>query len=89
MSIKAHPRLICEIPRSSDRWKKVRNLRSASECSNGTCKSSDLDILESPGIYGLSMASIEATMACLTTLLKRTMRFVMRITLNLMRHLKT
>lgn len=35
------------------------------------------------------MASIEATMACLTTLLKRTMRFVMRITLNLMRYLKT
>ncbi|GAI44977.1 unnamed protein product, partial [marine sediment metagenome] len=52
MSIKAHPRLVCEIPRCSDRWKKIRNLRSASERSNGTCKSSDLDILESPRIYG-------------------------------------
>jgi len=61
MSIKAHPRLVCEIPRCSDRWKKIRNLRSASERSNGTTKSSDLDILESPRIYGLKMASIEAT----------------------------
>ncbi len=88
MSIKAHPRLISEIPRCSDRWKKIRNLRSASERSNGTCKS-DLDILESPRIYGLSMASIEATMACITTLLKRVMSFVIGVTLNLMKYLKT
>jgi len=27
MSIKAHPRLVSEIPRCSDRWKKIRNLR--------------------------------------------------------------
>jgi len=89
MSIKAHPRLISEIPRCSDRWKKIRNLRSTSERSNGTCKSSDLDILESPRIYVLSMAFIEATMTCITTLLKRVMCFVMGITLNLMRYLKT
>jgi len=78
MSIKAHPRLISEIPRGSNRWKKIRNLRSASERSNGTCKS-DLDILESPRIYGTKMASIEATIACITTLLKRVMHFVIRI----------
>jgi len=89
MSIKAHPRLVCEIPRCSDRYRKLRNLRSASERSNGTCKSSDLDILESPRIYGLAMASIEATMACITTLLKRVMHFVVGITLDLMRYLKT
>jgi len=89
MSIKAHPRLVSEISRCSDRWKKIRNLRSASERSNGTCKSSDLDILESPRIYGLTMASIEATMACITTLLKRVMGFVIKITLNLMKYLKT
>jgi len=88
MSIKAHPRLISEIPRCSDRWKKIRNFRSASERSNGTCKS-DLDILESPRIYGLAMASIEATMACITTLLKRVMSFVIGVTLNLMKYLKT
>jgi len=89
MSIKAHPRLVCEIPRCSDRWKKIRNLRSASERFNGTCKSSDLDILSSPRIYGLTMASIEATMACITTLLKRVMSFVIGVTLNLMKYLKT
>jgi len=48
MSVVAHPRLVCEIPRSSDRWKKIRNLRSASDRSNGTTKRSDLDIMESP-----------------------------------------
>jgi len=35
------------------------------------------------------MASIEATMACITILLKRVMRFVIGITLNLMKYLKT
>ena len=89
MSIKAHSRLISEIPRCSERWKKIRNLRSASEHSNGTRKSSDLDILESPRIYGLTMASIQTTMACITTILKRVKRFVIGITLNLMRYLKT
>jgi len=34
------------------------------------------------------MASIEATMACITTLLKRVMRFVIGITINLMKYLK-
>ena len=88
-SIKAHPRLVCQIPRCSDRWKKIRNLCAVSERSNGTTKSSDLDILDSPRIYGLAMASIEATMACITTLLKWMMHFVIGITLNLMRYLKT
>ena len=63
--------------------KKVRNLRSASERSNGTCKRSALDILESPRIYGLAMASIEVTMACITTLLKSIMRFIIRVPLIL------
>jgi len=89
MSIKAHPRLVYEIPRCSDRWEKIRRLRSSSERSNATAKESDLDILESPRIYGLKMASIEASMACITILLKRVMRFVIGITLNLMRYLKT
>ena len=89
MSIKAHPRLVCEIPRCSDRWKKIRKLRSASERSNGTTKESDLDILEHPRIYGLKMASIEAIMACITTLLKRTMHFVIGVTLNLIKYLET
>jgi len=89
MSIKAHPRLVCEIPRCSNRWKKIRNLRSASERCNGTTKESDLDILEHPRIYRLKMASIEATMACITTLLKRVTRFIIKVTLNLMKYLKT
>jgi len=35
------------------------------------------------------MASIEATMACMAALLKRVMHFVIAITLNLMKYLKT
>ena len=89
MSIVAHPRVTCEIPRSSDRWKKIRNLRSASERTNGATKEADLDILETPRIYGLDRASIEATMACITTLLKRVMKFIIKVTLNLMKYLKT
>ena len=89
MSIKPHPRLVCETPRCLDRWEKIRNLRSASEQSNGITKSSDLDILESPPIYELSMASIEATMAGVTTLLRRMIRFVTGITLDLIKYLKT
>jgi len=46
-------------------------------------------ILESPWIYGLKMASIEAIMAYITTLLKKVMRFVIGITINLMKYLKT
>ena len=89
MSIKAHPRLVCEIPRCLDHWEKIRNLRSASERSNGITKSSDLDILESPRICGVSMASIEATMAGVTILLRRMIRFVIGTTLNLIKYLKT
>jgi len=89
MSIKAHPRLVYEVPRCSGRWETTRNLRSASKRSNGTTKSFDLEVLESPRIYGLAMASIKATMPCIATLLKWVTRFVVRITLSFMRHLKT
>jgi len=46
-------------------------------------------ILDSPHIYGLAMAFIEATVASITTLLKLAMRFVIGITLNFMTYLKT
>ncbi|MCD6318505.1 hypothetical protein J7M02_05510 [Candidatus Aerophobetes bacterium] len=45
--------------------------------------------LESPRIYGLAAASIEVTLACITTILKRVVCFVIGITLNLIRHLRT
>ncbi|RLE07988.1 transposase, partial [Candidatus Aerophobetes bacterium] len=89
MSIRTHPRLVCEIPRSSKRWKKIRNLRSTSERTNGTTKEADLDILESPRVFGLTAASIEVALACITTLLKRVMKFIVRVTLNLTNYLKT
>lgn len=69
--------------------KRLETFAQPLERSHGTTKSSDLDILDSPRIYGLAMASVEATMACITTLLQRVMCFVMGIILNLMKYLKT
>jgi len=47
--IQENPRLLCEIPRGTKRWKKIRNLRPASERTNSTAKS-DLDILAHPWV---------------------------------------
>ena len=69
--------------------KKTRNLRSASERTNGITKEADLNILESPRVFGLTAASIEATTACITTPLKMVMKFIVRVTLNLIGYLKT
>ena len=45
MSIKDYPRLINEIPRGSNLYKSIKNLRSASERANSTIKE-DIKILE-------------------------------------------
>jgi len=87
--LKLIPDWSARFPGPQSDGKRLKTFARPLKRSNGTCKSSDLDILESPRIYGLAMASIEATMACIITLLKRAMRFIIRITLNLMRYLKT
>lgn len=80
--ISNNPRLLCEIPRGTKRWKKIRNLRPASERTNSTAKS-DLDILARPRIMNLERAGILARVACMVVLLKRFLDFVVRITLRL------
>lgn len=83
-----NPRLYTEIPRASQRWKKIRNLRVSSERTNATAKS-DLDILNHPHTRGLLRMAILAQLACMATLLKRFLNFVVKITLKLRRFKST
>jgi len=67
MSIKAHPRLLAwfvRFPGVLIDGKRLEGFARPLKRSNATAKESDLDILESPRIYRLKMASIEASMAC-------------------------
>ena len=74
--------VLCEIPRGTKRWKKIRNLRPASERTNSTAKS-DLDILARPQVMGLERAAILGQLACIVVLLKRFLNFVVRVTVTL------
>lgn len=76
------PRLFCEVPRGSKRWKKIRNLRPASERTNSTAKT-DLNILERPKVLGMARSAILAQLACIVILLKRFVCFVSKVTLSL------
>jgi len=88
MSIVQYPRLICEVPRGSARYKKIRNLRVSSERTNSTAKA-DLDILDHPRVMGLERAKILGQIACIVTLLKRVLNFIVEITLIWRKHIST
>ena len=83
MSIKNYPRLTCEVPRGTKRRKQIRNLRPSSERTNATAKSSDLNVLDHPRTMGLVRMGILAQIACIVTLLKKFLFFIVRNTLNL------
>jgi hypothetical protein len=87
-AIAENPRLFCEIPRGTQRWKKIRNLRPASERTNSTLKS-DLDILERPQVMSLERAAILAQLACISVCLKRLLDFIVRVTLTLRKAIAT
>jgi hypothetical protein len=82
------PRLLCEIPRGTKRWRKIRNLRPASERTNATAKA-DLDILTHPQVMNLQRAAILAQLTCIVVLLKKFLVFVVRITLMLRKAIAT
>lgn len=79
-TISYNPRILCEIPRGTSRYKKIRNLRPASERTNSTAKS-DLDILAHPRVRNLTRMAILAQITCIVTLLKRFLDFVVKVTL--------
>jgi len=78
MSINDFPRLICEIIRGTDRYQKIKALRSASERTNSAAKE-DLCILDKPKIRGLKNAGILAQTAVITLLLKRIIFFIVKV----------
>jgi len=80
MSIKDHPRLINEVLRGTDRYHKIKALRSASERTNSSAKE-DLCILNKPKIRGLKNAGVLAQLAVMALLLKRIICFIVKVTL--------
>ena len=80
MSIKQFPRLITEVIRGTYRYRKLKALRPASERINSTAKD-DFCILLKPKIRGLKSAGVLAQMAVIVVLLKRIIRFIVKVTL--------
>ncbi len=80
MSVNDFPRLIIEVLRGTDRHHKLKALRSASERTNSSTKE-DLCILNKPKIRGLKNAGVLAQMAVMVLLLKRIIRFIVKVTL--------
>jgi hypothetical protein len=80
MSIKDFPRLISEVLRGTDRYQKIKALRSACERTNSSTKE-DLCILNKPKIRGLKNAGVLAQLAVMALLLKRIISFIVKVTL--------
>lgn len=80
--ISKNPRLFCEIPRGSNRWRKTRMLRPASERTNSSAKS-DLDILAHPRTRGSKRMAVLAQYTCMTILLSRFVNLVVKIHLKI------
>jgi hypothetical protein len=82
MSVRQFPRLITEVIRGTDRYHKIKTLRSAAERTNSTAKE-DFCILSKPKIRGIKMAGVLAQVAVMIVLLKRISKFIVRVTLVL------
>ena len=74
------PRLITEVIRGTDRHRKLKVLRSASERTNSSAKD-DFCILTKPKIRGISRAGVLSQMAAIVVLLKRVTAFIIKVTL--------
>jgi hypothetical protein len=81
VSIAQHPRLILEIPRGSERHRKLHTLRSAAERTNSTLKE-DNGILHEPPVRSLRRAAMVSQMGVITTLIDRVTRFVLDRTIK-------
>lgn len=88
MPISKNPRLITEIPRGSKRWKKIYNIRTSSERTNSAAKT-DLDVIDKPIVMGVKRARILAVLACIATLIKKLLHFIVNITLTLRKAIST
>ena len=82
MSIIEFPRLITEVVRGTQRYHKLKALRSASERTNSTAKE-DFRILSKPKIRGFQHAAIISQISAIVILLKRICSFIIKVTLAL------
>ncbi len=81
MSVRDFPRLIIEVLRGTDRHRKVKALRSASERTNSTAKD-DFSILVKPRVRGLRHAGVLSQLAATVVLLKRISSFIIKVTIS-------
>jgi hypothetical protein len=79
--IAERPRLLLEIPRGTERYRRLHCLRSAAERTNSTLKD-DNAILRNPSVRSLRRASMESLMGVMTTLIDRVVRFAIDITVK-------
>jgi hypothetical protein len=82
MSVIQFPRLITEVIRGTDRYQKLKALRSAAERTNASAKD-DFCILSKPRVRGLKHAGILSQIAVIIVLLKRVAAFIVKVTLSL------
>lgn len=82
MSVIQFPRLITEVIRGTDRYQKLKALRSAAERTNASAKE-DFFILSKPKVRGLKHAGILSRIAVIIVLLKRVAAFIVKVTLSL------
>ena len=80
MSVTDFTRMISEVLRGTDRYHKLKALRSASERTNSSTKE-DICILNKPKIRGLKNAGVLAQMTVMVLLLKRISRFIVKVTI--------
>ncbi len=80
ISVRQFPRLITEVIRGTDRYRKLKALRSAAERTNASAKD-DFPILTKPKIRGIKNTGILSQMAVIIVLLKRISHFIVKVTL--------
>jgi hypothetical protein len=81
MSIEEHPRLVVEVPRGTEQFQLLRNLRSGSERFNSQGK--DDGRLETPRLMGEHAFGVRANLGTMTVLLKKTLEFILEMTAQL------
>ena len=78
MSIEEHPRLVIEVPRGTEQFQLLRNLRVASERFNSQAK--DDGRLESPRLMGEHAFGVRANWSAMKVLLEKTLGFILEMT---------
>jgi hypothetical protein len=79
MSIHQLPRLICEIPRGTKRYKEIKKQRTASERTNSSAK--EWTGLKNLRVWGLKAYAVQVSLSCIIVMFKRIAEFILKMTL--------